>query len=206
MSEYRNFIEDFPRRCRDILDLIEGPAERKGREVTLMLMVASAAFVMPYERLRVHEDGPHPSSDRSRFPRAAERFQVLLKRDFVASELWSPPDGSWFTGHLASVQRDPSEWPELQSPDLLGPGIRAGTVLSTIRNALAHAGVYTLGNPIKMLTFVCDLDENRRTTSRRYRFVQVPPSGFRLLLERWFDFTDSLHVPQSELSGWLKAA
>jgi hypothetical protein len=38
MSDYRDFVQDFPRRCRDVLALFSGEARLQDREVTLLLV------------------------------------------------------------------------------------------------------------------------------------------------------------------------
>src|SRR5215469_18571837 len=67
MTAYRNFVEDFPRRCRDILKVAGKPALSRGREVTLNLVIASAGLLVPYERVKpdgrwapiLQETAPH---------------------------------------------------------------------------------------------------------------------------------------------------
>jgi hypothetical protein len=89
MTAYKNFVEDFPRRCRDILDLAGKPALSRGREVTLTLMVASAGLVVPYERLKPDGGGgghiDHPSGDNKRFADAAAKLRSLLDAPFMSS-------------------------------------------------------------------------------------------------------------------------
>jgi hypothetical protein len=69
MSNYNNFVQDFPKRCDELLCHFIKPASGRDREVTLMLAVASAGFVIPFERLRQPTDPQrqHPARDRERF-------------------------------------------------------------------------------------------------------------------------------------------
>jgi hypothetical protein len=61
MSEYKDFVRDFPLRCHDLLKKFEPGAKLRDREVMLLLAVASAGLVVPYEGLR--PERPHPSGD-----------------------------------------------------------------------------------------------------------------------------------------------
>lgn len=64
MSEYQNYIQDFPNRCCEILENFGEEAKEKNLAVTLMLSIATAGFSIPYERLK---NKRHPSQDSSSF-------------------------------------------------------------------------------------------------------------------------------------------
>ena len=69
MSNYSSFFaQDFAVRCHDLLRHFYRPAKAKDREVTLLLAVAAAGLVVPYERpQRDHR----PSIGRRTRPRRA---------------------------------------------------------------------------------------------------------------------------------------
>ena len=52
MSEYRDFVSDFPSRCAELLSSFEQQARHRRREVTLMLCVAAPTIIVPLERLK----------------------------------------------------------------------------------------------------------------------------------------------------------
>jgi hypothetical protein len=115
MTAYRNFIEDFPCRCREILRIARKPALSRGREVTLTLMVASAGLVVPYERLKPDGRwGAHPSGDRETFAGAVEKLGSLLGQPFMSSRLWTATSSTWRGGKLDSVTGDPDSRKGLQ--------------------------------------------------------------------------------------------
>ncbi len=64
MSSFANFVEDFPSRCGDLLVRFHQDAVANDREVTLALMVASAGFLVPFERLRPDGLYIQPTHDR----------------------------------------------------------------------------------------------------------------------------------------------
>ena len=63
MTAYRDYIVDLPGRCIDILEHFESDAKTQDREMTLLLMAASSAFLIPRERTQSR----HPDSDSAFF-------------------------------------------------------------------------------------------------------------------------------------------
>ena len=200
MSNYSNYLDDFPRRCRDLLHLTEGAARLRGREVTLMLMVATSGMVVPYERLRRSSLFPHPADDRSSYPEAAMQFDDLMKQPFLTSALWGQPVGSWSMGDISSVSCDPDGWSELRRLRPLPPGFRVSSLIYTMRNGLVHGNTYTrrdAGGQIAALVFVRDATDRDPDGSGPYRFLHASPGDFRTFLHNWFAFIDGLHLPQT---------
>lgn len=190
MTAYRNFVDDFPRRCREILKFAGKPALFRGREVTLALMVASAGLVVPYERLK--PDGGeivHPSGDNKKFSVAADQLRTLLAESFFSSAVWGAPDSTWYFGRLKSVTGDPDSWEGLRERKPVQADKTVGTVLRVIRNALAHGNIFTFKNPIEAIIFIKS-NFNDRSEVKDYTFVFVKPADFQLFLEKWFDFLD----------------
>jgi hypothetical protein len=206
MTEYKNFIKDFPRRCRDILDLAGKPALSRGREVTLALMVASAGLVVPYERLK--PDGGfrnHPSGDNKTFADAAEKLKSLLDKPFMSSVLWNETSSTWHDGKVASVNGDPDSWEGLRKRQPFSKDKKVSTTLKVIRNALAHGNIFTFKNPIEALIFVI-ANFNDDKVTRDYSFVYVAPQEFRQFLENWFDFLNDFRIPQEAALEVLRDA
>ena len=77
------FICDFPLRCRDIYDSFRQSATEKGREITLMIAMASSGFVVPFERLKL----AHPARDVEEFNEAKQKFDALMSEKFIGSKL-----------------------------------------------------------------------------------------------------------------------
>jgi len=197
MTAYRNFVEDFPRRCRELLDIAGKPARSRGREVTLVLMVASAGLVVPYERLKSDGRwGDHPSGDRKTFADAGGKLEALFSQPFRSSCLWTEANSTWHRGKLESLSGDPDAWKGLQQSRPISKDKTVGAVLKVIRDALAHGNIWTLRDPIEAIIFaksVTDADK----VAPRFEFVSVAPNDFRKLLGEWFDFLISLHIPQA---------
>jgi hypothetical protein len=201
MSNYNNFVSDFPARCAALLEDFERTARLRKREVTLMLCVAMPSIVIPWERLagpRSEGQSPgHPSRDWERFDQAKSALDDLCEAPFQGSPIW--PDSSsrsWFFGELADVSNGPDSWAELRTPKPLGPDKKARTVLLHIRNALAHGNIFTRGNPeIEQIILL-----SRPQGATRFRFLAVDPAEFRAFLRNWLEFLRDLKLPDDVVS------
>lgn len=193
MSEYKNFIKDFPSRCAELLLTYEKRARFHGREVTLMLSIASAGLTVPYERIR----SCHPSGDSSRYVEAKKMVDSLLKERFLKSILAKENEGSWCRGALSTHLGDPDSWPEMNSPIPLSEKEKNKDVLHHLRNALAHGNIYTLGSEISTIIFLSETDFK----SGIFRYITVSPDDFCKLLRNWFKFIGELNLPQEASTG-----
>lgn len=205
MTAYKNFVDDFPRRCQDILRFAGKPALFRGREVTLSLMVASAGLIIPYERLKPPGEFDHPSGDNIKFSDAADQLRTLLDQPFLSSAVWNAPVSTWQSGKLESVLGDPDSWDGLHNRQYFQADITVGNVLRVLRNALAHGNIFTFNNPIQGIIFIKAIFNNNKI-ARGYSFIYVSPADFTKFLERWFDFLDQLHIPQAKAFEVLRDA
>lgn len=192
MSEYNNFIKDYPDRCHELLRL-GFLARMIGRDVTLMLAIASTGINIPYERLKEPRNGrpDHPSNDRAKYTKAKDSFDKLLKEKFCGSVLWEINPGSWNFGALASIAGDPDVWPELRINNPLPPNMTVEKVLNHLRNAMAHGCIFTqTGSPIKEIIFL----SSKTYGSTDYNYILVSPADFKKFLYNWFEFTKGLDL------------
>lgn len=201
MSSYSNFIQDFPSRCLDILKKYEKDAITHNREVTLMLAIATAGFVIPFERLRplYSEDSDHPSRDREKFSKARNKLERILDVLFVDSALWNKKDvGSWiFAKELRDVEREPDFWPELKSPKSLSIKKQVSSILKHLRNGLAHGNIYTKGDPIRLIIFLsrcCKYVDKKCIPTDKYDMLAVSPADFCRFLINWLNFLANLPI------------
>jgi hypothetical protein len=98
MSNYSDFIKDFPNRCNELLKCFEKLSPIPNREVTLMLCMATAGFGIPFERIRPNKPrNEHPTRDRKRHEDFCKMTDSLFKKPFKETELWdSSFDEKWF--------------------------------------------------------------------------------------------------------------
>lgn len=191
MSAYKDFISDFPARCLDILHMAEKPARVQQREVTLALLVASAGFVVPFERLKPD----HPIGDAARYVEACRKLNGLMLEEFLTSTLATGAT-SWRGGKLASILGDPDSWPELTQPKELSHKKVAGAI-KVVRDALAHGNIFTHNDPISSIIFVQNhfKIKNNVKVYTGHEFVMASPKDFNTFLKAWFEFLKLAHIP-----------
>lgn len=201
MSEYKNFIQDFPKRCGKILEKYEKRAGFEGVEVTLMLSIASAGFTIPYERMRQPGETKqsHPSGDRGKYQKAADQLDRLWKQEFLGSHLWGASPESWCFGELESHLRMPDSWPEMKNPKPISKYKETKGILNHLRNALAHGNIYTMGTEIKSIIFLSEKFLN----AGKFNYLMMSPRDFCKFLQNWFAFIDGLNIPQEASIGFI---
>jgi len=210
MSNYNNFVSDFPGRCADLMKASDKIARFQKREVTLMLCVAMPSIIVPIERLKGPSMGPdgaqpgHPAGDWQRFEKAKSDLEDLFKQCFRGSALW--PEASsmaWSFGPVSDVSRALDVWDELSDPKPLGPDKRARTVIKHVRNALAHGNVFTRGTPdIDQIILLSERSERSNT----FNFLAVAPRDFRAFLDNWHEFLRKIDLPIEVVSQGEGAA
>jgi len=198
---YRSFVADFPSRCHDLLTGYWEDAKSKDREVTLMLAVAAAGFVTPYERLK--RRARHPSGDRGQYTKAAEELDSLLDTCFLTSEFAKPEpsDWRWYSpiAHAAMIAPWGAETLECDY-QVLAPDFTVGQGLAHLRNAIAHGSIFVRGTPvITQLVLLTRVDRK----GKQYGALAVTPNAFRCFLVAWFDFLVRLPLPQSAMPRYV---
>jgi hypothetical protein len=199
MTDYADFIRDFPLRCGEVLDFFYDQAKAKDREVTLLIMVATAAFLIPFERLRPGTPTEHPARDRERFPDEAKRLDAELGRPFLGSPFCNDIPGSW------SVGKKPRPTPVEFKP--LPRETPVSKVLAIIRNALAHGNLWTTpgaGSGIKTLIFWAEDKKDGKVIG--YKYMYVSPSNFHDFLLKWCAFLKMENVRAGVVSETLALA
>jgi hypothetical protein len=183
MTIYTDFIKDFPARCGEVLGLAYDSAKDNDREVTLLIMTATAAFLLPFERLRGGMLVEHQARDRERFPKLAKHLDSALGKHFLKSPFYDAHSGPWSMGTARSMN---PAFDLVLAP--LPSKTAAGEILALIRNALAHGNLWTRpngnGSQIDGLVF---WSEDKKIPGQ-YKYVCTSPNGFHGLLVKWLGF------------------
>lgn len=199
MSDYKNFIQDFPIRCGEILEEYRDHARKNGREVTHMFAIAAAAITIPFERLRKTSDGiEHPSQDKKKYQKADGKFANLCDQYFLESSLWKDAVKSWKIGQVKreELTQGPELW--ITNSASLTKGIKVKEVLEHIRNALAHGSIFTLPNAADQIENIIFLskDKNAGNFSENYKLLMVSAEDFNEFLVKWMHFLQhELKIP-----------
>ena len=186
MTQHHDYIIDLPERCIGILEYLWPAAKEQSREVTLLLMAATSAFVIPFERIKRKD--LYPDSNEV-FP----SFDEELRKKWNESPL-SRCTEEWPLGDVSDWGGGPNSWPP--------PTTRAGNedveeVLRIIRNALAHGnlhtdGNHTDGNHIHSLRLHSEKREERKIIG--YRYLDISVSDFRQFLFNWLTLLRTFHI------------
>jgi hypothetical protein len=188
MGAYSNFVQDLPNRCNSLLRDFEVAAKYRGKEVTLMLAMATSGLIIPFARL---QEPKHPSLDRSRFIDAMARFNDLMSTRFLGSRLWPSNSASWTVGKVDCGTQQIDVWSlESKSKPLSNEEVTS-KIVRRLRNALAHGNIFTLGNPISRLIFLSQLKRD----GDEFIFYMVSPVDFRSFLSNWFLVLETLKIP-----------
>ena len=199
MSEYENLIQDFPQRCKNILEAFVKQAKEMDREVTLMLAVVSASLVIPYERLG---DFENPSGDAKKYFQAKSKFANECGNKVFLDWVPGKESKSWkFTElDLNAVNQSPASWlRNIQPLPKEGEVGKVGYVLYHLRNAFAHGNIFTLAESkqIKSLIFLCKRKNNN--TVEGYNLIEVLPEDLYVFLEKWIQFLASLNLSEPKV-------
>ena len=189
MTAYKNFIQDFPNRCREVLEAFRVPALAMDREVTLLLTAATPCLLLPYGRLHEEE---HPSNDRENIVSETSTFDIELQKECGKSCLLSEfKDEDWRYKKLDNLQGDLDAWGLKEDTESIS-AIKTETVLNILRNALAHGNVWTTGNPIDTLVFVSLVCLKKKEGP--FNTLQCSPQVFEQSLMNWVVFLNSLKL------------
>lgn len=210
MTAYSNFIQDFPIRCDELLDAYFGQAKAADREVTLMLAIATAAFVIPFERLRPPPE-THPADDVKKYEKAKKQFDCAINSSFLCSHLWGRGN-SWeiierVNGKYVREEQI-STWARGEVRKPLSKKKPANAVLTHLRNALTHGSIFTFpsGNlQIETIIFLSRCYEEReiensgrkvkeKVLADKYDILLVSPEDFHTFLKSWINFLRSLDL------------
>jgi hypothetical protein len=197
MTAYKDFVTDFPQRCVQLLDECQDQIKTSGREVTMSLALASSALIIPFERL-CPSSADHIAPDRN--SERVSELGRLLNQSFV---MWS---GSKCWRELGSLStrsirgRHVEEWLDQRAVIPVPIERRVGSVLTVIRNALAHGNLYSregCNGEIDALVFVsrrrdphastpcANCGQRVRPLIDEYEALVSTPADFVSLLRIW---------------------
>jgi hypothetical protein len=181
MSEYENFIQDFPNRCSDILRNFYSDAEKLngGREITLMLMTASSGFKVPYEQLRYRNpEEQHIANTAVVYP---SPVSDLLGTKFIKSFFYKRSKKSRIVGKFKPGDRvNINQWTEVLECEKSDENLNVECVVNIIRNSLAHGSIYTLAENESVIDIIILVSENKKESSgEEYRFLKISTEDFK---------------------------
>ena len=209
MSNYKCWVQDFPKRSLRLLEVFEKQAQARGLEVTLLLSVASATICIPNDRLQDKGSSDAHIDTKRVNENAVSAIDSLLKtkiQDIQGLEIANAPFGKL-------VKPRPGGKPDCGWDDYradyndgkcCGSGKQFGTLIKHLRNALAHGNVYTLagqGNQIDEIVFLkSNYDHKNKKPSGDYDYLTLTPKQLSAFLRHWVTGLQGLGFQPEEIS------
>lgn len=186
MSVPDRFVTEYPARCRQLLDMLEGSARDSELIGSFALLVASAAFNITFARM-VEKAHPLGGPERQLY----EAVEGLKKQSFEEADFWDVGKPSFFRyAKIVTGPEDSLRWLDANGVHPLSSkeSKDANTVLRTIRNALAHGNVVYLDKnghetPGQQLVYLAFL--SRHENADGYRVAIFDEESFLAFLKAW---------------------
>lgn len=188
----QRFVTEYPNRCGQLLAMLEPQAREHDLIGSFGLLVASAAFTIPFARMT--EKG-HPAGKPEAGLFAA--VEALKKKPFVDAPFWNGIKPAFFryamivndAEHVGGWLSDRGVHPIKSQEDKDG-----NTVMRTIRNALAHGNVVYLNEdgqeiPGSRVRYLAFLSKHERDPG--YRVVIFDEEGFLTFLKCWISWLET---------------
>ena len=217
MSLYIDIYNDLPLRCAEVWEKYRASAAEQGREVTLMLMAATAGFAMPWDKLSRKDDSALIRSidkNRKSYDKAVDKLVKELSKTISdkENELF---EGVYFDNWKYFQIPDLSNIKNIiemglnknEKPDLL----KNRAVLKILRNALAHNNLHApgdgIGGEISFITFISQIVEDKKVVG--FHVLTLSVRDFEIILDNWFNFMKKIkkqYIPKIGLNDFLSSA
>lgn len=184
MSEYENYIRDFPCRILKLYKKYLSSVKHDRLEITFLLSLTASGIAVPLDRLRPEDrQYPDPFEDRNTFKEAAKKFDTLYKKNFKNSELWDPIFEKWKYGKCRSGNIDPDSWDKINSVFTIED------VITHLRDSLAHGIIRTRGDG--------EIEDIQLFTGKKKEGLSVllvTPQSLEKFLCKWIGWLQTLDV------------
>lgn len=201
----QRFVTEYPQRCSQLLQMLEPQARQADLVGSFALLVASAAFTIPFGRMT---EAKHPLGAPERSLSSA--IKALSKVKFLAAPFWHGQRPAFF--RYARIVSDPEHaagWKDAAGAHpILSEDFKDGsTVLRAIRNALAHGNVVYLdenghespGSRVRYLAFLAKHEDGHS-----FRVVIFGEEDFLMFLKGWIAWVQQF--PPETAFEFLEAA
>jgi CRISPR/Cas system CMR-associated protein Cmr1 (group 7 of RAMP superfamily) len=194
----QRFVVEFPERCLTLLEMLEPHARKRELVGSFALLVASAAFLIPYERMK----SSHPLHNRDDDLTRAIR---KLDREQFATAPFCADVSTWRYSRIMNNVNDTYHWRDEKGVHPMSTEAensvnkrKAGEVLRVLRNAIAHGNVVYLnaegyekrGAKVQYLGFLSRYEESeeQRKAAETYRLVVTTEDTFLGFVKTWAEW------------------
>jgi hypothetical protein len=196
----QRFVVEFPERCLTLLEMLEPHARKTELVGSFALLVASAAFLIPYERMK----SSHPLRNRDDDDLTKALRKLDKEQRFVTAPFWADVS-TWRHSRIMKNVNDTFRWRDEKDVHPMGTEAEnsinkrtAGEVLRVIRNAIAHGNVVYLnaegyeerGAKVQYLGFLSRYEESeeQRKAAKTYRLVATTEDTFLAFVKAWAEW------------------
>ncbi len=195
MGVPQRFVTEYPKRCLDLIEILDQPAHELDLLGSFSLLIAGSVLTIPYERLQRRHFLFH---GHDQVLSAASKG--LGKVNFPDAPFWNgngPKD--WGQSRVMANVSEPNKWLDEDKCHPMCKGARntldthsAAEVLRVIRNALAHGNVVYLnengleipGDRMHFLAFLSRYEEEA-VDNPTFRIVSAPEMEFLRFVKCW---------------------
>lgn len=182
----QRFVTEYPDRCGQLLEMLEPKARAAKLVGSFALLVASAAFTIPFGRMT---EATHPLGRPE--PKLFRAIKDLKRQSFLEAPFWNGNAPEFF--RYAKIVNDPELAEDWRDENGIHPihstEVKDGSiVLRTIRHALAHGNVVFLdengherpGHPLRFLAFL-----SKHEDKQSHRVIIFGEEDFLTFLKAW---------------------
>jgi hypothetical protein len=193
------FVIEYPRRCLDLIEVLETTACQRELVGSFSLLAAAAVFVIPYERMKT----TNPLHNRTHDGDLSGALEKLEKEDFVKAPFWNghPPNDAWRFSRIMNNPNYTESWEDEERHHPMAAEAKnslhsrnASDVLRVIRNALAHGNIVYLNErgfeqrdtKLQFLGLLgrCEAKEQQKQ-SETYHLVTTTENEFLCFVKLW---------------------
>ncbi len=207
------FVTEYPERCLDLMLLMEPVARKRDLIGSFSLLVAAAAFTIPYERAKARHVLAQPFNEADLYSSLEDLEQTPL----LKAPLWdghSP--GQWTYGRVKDVGK--GDWINVPQGTPLHEMVhdtmskrKSRDVFRVIRNALAHGNIVYLdesrreraGRKVFYLAFLSHYHETKaeQEADGTLRMVMVPEADFLNFVKCWVKWLQRFPAEDNHIEG-----
>lgn len=188
MSEYKNFIVDFPSRIIELDRKFRPLAASVELEVSYLLMKLTAVFLLPYERIEGTSGARRSNISDSQSIRKFLELDKLFREASYCSEI-----AQWSLLDVDDFHRGPRDWEgHVQSLD----SEVVHKVLKTVRHAVAHSNLF-FGGESTIEHIYLGSQKEKNGDPNKYRVVRGTVAALDGLVDKWIVNVQKLRTSPS---------
>ncbi|TPN29154.1 hypothetical protein [Mesorhizobium sp. B1-1-6] len=205
---------EYPNRCLQLINAVEGFAREHSLVGSFSLLAAAAVLTIPFERAQARH-----FLHRERDDQMTAAIDQLSKVKFASAPFWQgegPVD--WRQSHIKENANSVEHWVARDGKHPLAkdgqdflPGKRAAEVLRVIRNALAHGNIVYLnkdgeereGDLVHYLAFLSRYEEgaDQQAQAETYRVIVTTEDEFLRFIRLWAAWISGPAIEDREMQA-----